>query len=73
VVLEGRELRIMKHNPGPGAFDFDQLTGWVRVLGFEIVTDWEVLHGRAFAVGNRVIPLPETGSAAGSAEQDHGV
>lgn len=66
VALEGKELRILKHNPGAGAFDFDQLTGLVRVLGFEVITPWEVLDGRAFAVVNRVTPLAETGSVTGS-------
>lgn len=65
VVLEGKELRIVKYNADPGAFDFDQLTGLVPVLGFEIVVDWEVLDGRAFAVVNRVTPLPETGQQPG--------
>ncbi|MCO4263763.1 hypothetical protein NG697_12660 [Pseudarthrobacter sp. MDT3-26] len=68
MVLEGKELRIVKYNAGPGAFDFDQLTQLTRViLGFEIATPWEVLDGRAFAVVNRVTPLTETGSASGSA------
>lgn len=43
VVLEGKELRILKYSPGPGAFDVDQLTGPVCVLGFEVTTPWEVL------------------------------
>lgn len=62
VVLEGKELRILKYNTEPGAFDFDQLTELTRVLGFGIVTPWEVLDGRAFAVVDRVTPLPATGS-----------
>lgn len=66
VVLEGKELRTLKYNVGPGAFDFDQLTGLTRVLGFEIVTEWQILDGRAFAVVNRVNPLPAAGSATAS-------
>lgn len=54
VILEGKELRIMRYNSESGAFGFSQLTAMARALGFEVVTDWEVLGGRAFAVVNRV-------------------
>lgn len=63
VVLEGKELRIVKYSPEPGAFDFDQLTELVRLIGFGIVTPWAVLDGRAFAVVDRANVLPDPAQA----------
>ena len=55
VVLEGKELRVLKWKKDPSevGFNFPAMTSLVESLGFEVVTDWECLDGRAFAVVDR--------------------
>ena len=53
VILEGKELRIAKYNRLAGAHDYPALTALVDVLGFKVVTEWQALHGRAYAVVER--------------------
>lgn len=55
VILEGKELRVMKWKKDSAevGFNFEGMTGCVEALGFNIVTGWECLDGRAFAVVER--------------------
>lgn len=54
VILEGKELRVMKwQQDKPEPFNFPVMTATVGSLGFDVVTDWECLDGRAFAVVER--------------------
>lgn len=55
VILEGKELRILKWQKDPSevGFNFPGMTAAVEGLGFTVVTDWECLDGRAFAVVDR--------------------
>lgn len=58
VILEGKELHVVKYTPDSIAFDFPQLTAMARSIGWQVITDWEVLDGRAFAVVERAISDP---------------
>jgi hypothetical protein len=55
VILEGKELVVLKWKKDPSevGFNFEGMTASVTVLGFDVVTDWECLDGRAFAVVQR--------------------
>jgi hypothetical protein len=55
VVLEGKELRILKWQKDKSevGFNFPGMTAAVEGIGFSVVTDWECLDGRAFAVVER--------------------
>ncbi|WP_018771490.1 hypothetical protein [Arthrobacter sp. 162MFSha1.1] len=58
VILEGKELHIVKYTPDSIAFDFVQLTTVARSIGWRVITEWEVLDGRAFAVVERASSDP---------------
>lgn len=55
VILEGKELRVMKWKKDPAevGFNFEAMTATAAAIGFDVVTDWECLDGRAFAVVQR--------------------
>ena len=54
----GRRVRVLKPlasgaEPRDGGFDVHVLNDRVDALGFMVVTDWEFLDGRAYAVVER--------------------
>lgn len=58
VILEGKELHVVKYTPDSVVFDYPQLTAVARSIGWRVITDWEVLDGRAFAVVERASSDP---------------
>ncbi|WP_427007402.1 hypothetical protein [Pseudarthrobacter sp. H2] len=55
LILEGKEVRVgtWDAEPRDGGFDVHVLNDRVDALGFMVVTDWEFLDGRAYAVVER--------------------
>jgi hypothetical protein len=55
LILEGKELHVATWDAEPrnGGFDILVLNDRVDALGFMVVTDWEFLEGKAYAVVER--------------------
>jgi hypothetical protein len=55
LVLEGKEVHVSTWDAEPrdGGFDVHVLNDRVDNLGFMVVTDWEFLDGKAYAVVER--------------------
>ncbi len=55
LILEGPEVHVATWDAEPrdGGFDVHVLNDRVDSLGFMVVTDWEFLDGRAYAVVER--------------------
>ncbi|MEV7134828.1 hypothetical protein AB0N24_18275 [Arthrobacter sp. NPDC093128] len=55
LVLEGKELHVATWDAEPrdGGFDILVLNDRVSALGFMVVTDWEFLEEKAYAVVER--------------------
>ncbi|MEW1812996.1 hypothetical protein AB0284_20125 [Pseudarthrobacter phenanthrenivorans] len=39
VILEGKELHVVKYTPGSMVFDYPQLTAVARSIGWRVITD----------------------------------
>ncbi|MBT2537900.1 hypothetical protein [Arthrobacter sp. ISL-69] len=55
LILEGKELHVATWDAEPrdGGFDMLVLNDRVSALGFMVVTDWEFLEEKAYAVVER--------------------
>ncbi len=55
LILEGKEVHVSTWDAEPrdGGFDAHVLNDRADALGFMVVTDWEYLDGRAYAVVER--------------------
>ncbi|RNL52054.1 hypothetical protein [Arthrobacter oryzae] len=67
LILEGREVHVgtWDAEPRDGGFDAHVLNDRADAMGFMVVTDWEYLDGRAYAVVERRRGKVPTGASDG--------